>query len=175
MLFYCFELDNNNKELCTINTPYRLFCYTRLAMGVKVSPDVAQSMITEILAGLDCVSYIDDCGIWTGTTFEKHMKLVGKVLSRLVGSGIECNSLKYNWAVKETGFLGYWMTPDAIKPIQNKIDAVLRMDKLYTKTKARSFIEAVNYYKSLWSRRAHFLAPLSELTGNKPFSWDNRK
>ena len=56
MFFYCFELDDESKELCTINTPYGLFRYTRLAMGVKVSPDVAQAMITKILAGLDCVA-----------------------------------------------------------------------------------------------------------------------
>ena len=74
-------------------------------MGVKVSPDVAQSKITEILAGLDYVSYIDDCGIWTDTTFEKHMKLVGKVLSHLVGAGMKCKLLKCDWAVKVTDFL----------------------------------------------------------------------
>ena len=49
MFFYCFELDDESKELCIINTPYELFHYTRLAMGVKVSPDVAQEMITKML------------------------------------------------------------------------------------------------------------------------------
>ena len=89
-----FELDNENKELCIINTSYGLFRYTRLAMGVKVSPDVAQSMITEILAGLDVVAYIDDCGIWTDTTFEQHVDIVGQVLQRLKGAGMKCNPLK---------------------------------------------------------------------------------
>ena len=175
MFFFCFELDEESKELCTINTPYGLFRYKRLAMGVKVSPDVAQSMITEIMAGLDCVSYIDDCGIWTDTTFEQHMELVGKVLSRLVDAGMKCNPLKCDWAVEETDFLGYWMTPTAIKPMKKKVEAVLKMQRPKNKTEARSFIGAVNYYKSLWPRRAHLLAPLSELTGNKPFSWDDRK
>ena len=136
MFFYCFELDDNSKELCTINTPYGLFCYTQLAMGVKVSPDVAQPMITKILTGLDCVSDIDDCGIWTDTTSEKHMELVGKVFSRLVGAGMKYNPLKCEWAVKETNFLGYWMTPNVIKPTKNNINAVLKMDRPYTKTKA---------------------------------------
>ena len=76
MFFYYFELDHESKELCTINTPYSLFCYTRLAMGVKVSPDVAQEMITKMLAGLDVECYIDDYGAWTNSIFKEHMELV---------------------------------------------------------------------------------------------------
>ena len=175
MFFYCFELDDESKELCTINTPYGLFRYTRLAIGVKVSPDVAQEMITKILNGLDVVSYIDDCGIWTDSSFEQHMELVDKVLSRLVDAGMKCNPLKCDWAVQETDFLGYWITPTAIKPMKNKVEAVLNKQRPTNKKEARSFIGMVNYYKSLWPRRAHILAPLGDCTGTKVFSWDDTK
>ena len=70
MFFYCFELDDESKELYTINTPYGLFRYTRLAMGVKVSPDVAHEIITKMLTGLYVKCYIGDCGAWTDFTFE---------------------------------------------------------------------------------------------------------
>ena len=50
-----------------------MFCYTQLAVGIKMSPDVAQHMITKILTGLDCVAYNDNFGIWTDTIFEEHM------------------------------------------------------------------------------------------------------
>ena len=53
IFFYCFKLDNESKELCTINTLYGLFRYTRLAMGVKVSPDVAQEVIAKMLNGVN--------------------------------------------------------------------------------------------------------------------------
>ena len=175
MFFSCFELDNESKELCTINTLYGLFRYTRLAMGDKVSPDVAQEMITKILSGLDVECYIDDCGAWTNSTFEEHMVLVQEILKRLADNRMKCNPLKCDWAVKETDFLGYWMTPKAIKPMKNKVAAVFNMQQPKSKTEARSFIGMVNYYKSLWPRRAHILAPLDECTGNKPFSWDNNK
>ena len=127
MFFYCFGLDDNSKELCTINSPYGLFHYMRLVMGVKVSLDVAQEMITKILNGLEHVCYIDDCGVWIDSAFKEHMEFVGKVLSRLVDAGMKCNPLKCNWAVRKNDFLGYWMIPTAIKPMKNKVQAVLNM------------------------------------------------
>ena len=59
--------------------------------------------------------------------------------------------------------------------MKNKVVIVLNIQQPKTKQEARSFIGMVNYYKSLWPQRAHILAPLSECTSNKPFSWDNNK
>ena len=82
-ILYCLELDNKRKELCTIDTLYGLFPYKRLAMGVKVLLVAAKVVITKILTGLNCIAYINDCGIWTDTMFKQHMELVGKVRKRL--------------------------------------------------------------------------------------------
>ena len=65
-------------------------------MRVEVSPEVSQAIITKILNGLDVVFYIDNCKIWTNSTFEEHMELVDKVLLRLVDTGMKYNPLKCN-------------------------------------------------------------------------------
>ena len=60
----------------------------------------------------------------------------------------------------------------AVKPMKKKVDAILKMDRPKNRTQVRSFIGAVNYYRSLWPRRAHFMKPLSELTSSKVnFQW----
>ena len=48
------------------------------------------------------------------------------------------------WAVEETNFLGYWMTPERVKPLQKKIDAGLKMSAAPTNQKpVRACIGAV--------------------------------
>ena len=175
MMFYCFELDQASKELCTIITPFGKFQYQRLPMGIKVSPDFAQSMIKKILVDLDIDPYLDDLGIWTKGSFGEHLLIVDKVLERLAENGMKCNPLKCQWGVEEAVFLGHHMTPTCVKPMRKKIDAVLKMGAPTTNTEVRSFIGAVTFYKSMWPRRSHDLAPLHELTGTGRFVWGPRQ
>ena len=58
------------------------YAFDRLPMGVKISPDVAQAHMTEILQGIECAVYMDDVGIWTNSTFDEYLEAVEKVLQR---------------------------------------------------------------------------------------------
>jgi glycyl-tRNA synthetase alpha subunit len=60
MMYYCFEIDEESKQLATIVNPYGKFQYCRMSMGLKPSPDFAQSLNKQLLADLDVDVYIDD-------------------------------------------------------------------------------------------------------------------
>ena len=166
MGYYTFELDETSRNLTTIATPFGLYRYCRLPMGVSQSPDIFQEKMESVLQDIeDLVVYMDDILLCSGN-FQDHMHLLDKVLQRLEDHGFTVNPRKCEWGVQETHFLGHWLTPTGVKPWTKKVDAIIAMQAPTNTSELRAFLGLVTYYRDMWPRRSHILSPLTEILKN---------
>ena len=164
MGYYTLRLTPGASDLCSIILPWGKYRYKKLPMGVAGSPDIHQEKMSTLMADLEFVrTYLDDLLVVTKETFEAHLDRVREVLQRLSDAGLRVNLPKSTFAVQELEYLGYWLTPTGIRPIAKKVEAIQRLEAPKTIKQLRSFIGMVNYYRDMWKRRSHLLAPLTEL------------
>jgi hypothetical protein len=80
------------------------------------------------------------------------------------------NAKKSFFAKGELEYLGYWITRNGIQPTSSKVHAISNIAPPKNKKELRRFIGMVNYYRDMWIRRLHVLAPLAALT-SKTTTW----
>ena len=56
------------------------------------------------------------------------------------------------------------MRRDGVRPLVKKVTAIENIASPKTQKQVRRFVGLINYYRDMWPRRAHILAPLTKLT-----------
>jgi hypothetical protein len=123
----------------------------------------------------DADIYINDVGAFS-SDWDHHVNLLATILRQLCENGFIIDPLKCEWAIKETDWLSYWLTPQGLKLLKKKIDAILHMDHPCNATELCMFIGCINYYHDMWPSCAHLLKPLTDQSGLKnkaPIKWTN--
>ena len=168
MGYYTVRLSPEASDMCTIVTEFGKFRYLRLPMGVSCSPDIFQSKINELLGDLDYIrAYLDDVLVLSKGTFTEHLQQVRVVLQRFQRAGLRVNIDKSSFGISEVEYLGYLITKEGIKPDPKKVQGIVDMARPTTSTEIRRLVGLVQYYRDLWPRRSHVLAPLTEAAAGK--------
>jgi RNase H-like domain found in reverse transcriptase len=142
-------------------------------MGLCNSPNIFQEKMSKLFDGLEFVrTFINDLLRLRKGSFEDRLEKLEQVLHRLWEAGLKVNGNKSFFAKTELEYLGFWITCNGIKPLPDKVKVILAIDAPQNRRELCSFIGIINYYRDMWVRRSHILAPLASLTSNKAkWSW----
>lgn len=179
MGYYHIPLSKQAQRLCTTILPWGKYSYAKLPMGLCTSPDIFQSIMNELLGDLPYVLvYIDDILILNkkDESEDDHIEKIAVVLNRLERCGFAVNLRKSFFMQTELEYLGYLLTPNGIKPQPKKVEAISRILPPKNKRQLRRFLGMINYYRDMWRRRSHILAPLTDMVSKSaPWIWTDKQ
>ncbi|GFT51661.1 retrovirus-related Pol polyprotein from transposon 17.6 [Trichonephila clavipes] len=134
----------------------------------------------EVLRGLPfCFVYLDDILCYSENA-EEHRSHLRTIFQRLSSYGLKLNISKCVFVVTELIFLGHLITPDGMKPLPDKVQAVLDYKQPETVGSLRKFLGLLNFYRRFLPKAAEQQYLLSEfLKGSKgkkdskPLNWSS--
>ena len=166
MGYYTIRLDGDAQKICTLVLPWGKYSYLRLPMGMSGSPDIFQENMSSLMESLEYVRvYIDDLLVITQGTYVAHLSKLREVLVQLRDANLKVNARKSFFAQDKVEYLGYVLCREGIKPVPQKVSAILAITPPKNVRELRRFLGMVQYYRDLWEKRSHFLAPLTDLVG----------
>ncbi|GFU97430.1 retrovirus-related Pol polyprotein from transposon 17.6 [Trichonephila clavipes] len=163
-----------------VTTPWGLYEYTHLCSGLVNAPQTFMRFMHEVLRGLPfCFVYLDDILCYSENA-EEHRSHLRTIFQRLSSYGLKLNISKCVFGVTELIFLGHLITPDGIKPLPDKVQAVLDYKQPETVGSLRKFLGLLNFYRRFLPKAAEQQYLLSEfLKGSKgkkdskPLNWSS--
>ncbi|KAK3108757.1 hypothetical protein FSP39_014959 [Pinctada imbricata] len=168
--FWQIPLDDESIKLCTFNTPFGRYSFTRLPFGIKCASEVYQRKISDILHGIEgCNSIIDDTLIW-GSTMAEHDARLRTVLERLREHNIKLSIEKCEFRKSRVTYVGHILTKDGLLPDPEKVRAVQKMPSPTNKQELQTFLGFITYLGKFLPNISEHSAPLRLLT-EKDVEW----
>ncbi|CAM2714261.1 unnamed protein product [Rotaria socialis] len=175
--FYQIPINETDREKTAFITPFGLYQFNVLPMGLKNSPPTFQRVMTETLKSFRhfCLVYLDDIIVFS-KTFPDHLNHLKNVFSALQDKNLVLNPLKCELAVKQIDYLGHTITENCVTPTKDKIEAILQIPEPRTLAQANRFLGSLGWYRRFLPKFAEVAAPIHSVTNlTKPnrrkFKW----
>ncbi|KAF8564238.1 hypothetical protein P879_11853 [Paragonimus westermani] len=121
------EVDEDSRELLSINPHRRLFKYRLLRFGVKSAPAIFQQVIDTVLTDVPGVAaYLDDITAM-GTGPDDLYEKLDRVLNRIREFGFRLLAGNCNVFMQSISYLGFMIDQYGCRPDPANIGAIDRM------------------------------------------------
>ncbi|EFA86050.1 hypothetical protein PPL_01285 [Heterostelium album PN500] len=168
--FYQMLLNPGSRRFTTFAANKRLYMFTRPCFGLKNSPAYFNRWLQHVLDPLVKKGfvrvYVDDILIFSKSVaeHEQHLKQVFELLDKndVYVAKSKCHLFKYS-----VSYAGHMLSDKGIKPLYNKVNAILNRSVPTTVKEMRSFIGAINHYRRYLNHMGPQLARLTSTISTK--------
>ena len=175
--FYQIPIREEDKSKTSFITPFGLFQFNVLPMGLKNSPPTFQKVMTDALKTCRSFSlvYLDDIIVYS-KSYEEHLDHLNQVFIALYEKNFVLNPPKCEILKQRINYLGHTIDHDAVTSIKEKIEAILNMKDPCTLTAANKFIGALSWYRKFSPAFVSAAAPIHSVTNltksnRRKFQW----
>lgn len=172
--FYQIPINPKDASKTAFSTSKGHFEFNRMPMGLKNSPSTFQKLMNTILYEIQPVKafvYLDDIVIF-GKTIQEHNENLCKVLEALKRNNLKIEPEKCNILKTEIKYLGHIIDKNGIRPTDENIKTIQKMEKPKTIKGVRSFLGTVNFYGKFIPNMADKRKQLNNLLKkNVKFRW----
>ena len=163
--FYQIPIHDGDKEKTAFVTPFGLYQFNVLPMGLRNSPPTFQKVMTNTLQCCRAFAlvYLDDIIVFS-KSYPEHLYHLERVLAALLAKSLVLNPPKCEIAVREIDYLGHNISQHRITPMKDKITAILQIEEPRTLAQANKFIGALGWYRKFLPHFATVAAPIHTVT-----------
>ena len=170
--YWQIELDESSSMLCTFNTPFGCFRFTRMPFGLNSASEVFQKKNEEALSGINGVHIMADDIIIAAAIVEEHDAILRTVLERAEERNVKFNWEKLQLHVNQVKYFGTIISEEGIKPGPAKVDAISNMPISTDKAGVRRLLGIVNFLANHIPNMSTITAPLQALVKEDThFQW----
>ena len=164
--FWQMKMKESDQEKTAFITPDGQWCYTVMPFGLINASAMYQRMMNTILAGLTwqgALCYIDDVNCYT-KTFEEHLEVLEKILSRFEEAGLTLKIVKCIFAASKVELLGHITDGMGQRPSPKKTQALRDIQPPKSVRQVRAYLGMTGYYRKFVRNYAAIARPLTDLT-----------
>ena len=176
--FHQMHLDEASRPLTAFVTPWGLFQWTVLPMGLKTAPQMYQRMVSDCLSSLGLEPYIDDLLLGTPDTednpdldalvtdscLRQHESELRRFLQRMDDCDLTIKPSKMLLFVQRVRFCGQILCRGRRCPDPEKTASVQRWrwQDIHTPTQLKAFLGFAQWYALYIDKFADLAAPLTD-------------
>jgi len=165
-------------DFTSFTTIFGNFNFNVMPFGLTNAPATFQREMNKILFPLigKCVyNFIDDILVFSKTK-EEHLTHLNEVLSIFRKNNLKINIEKCSFMKKEVKVLGHLLTNKGLRPLPDKIEAIVNWNPPKDVSELRSFLGTVGYYRQFIRNYSALSEPLCRLLKkNQKFIWTNEQ